>query len=430
MPTGSSDRDVYRAPIGTHDVLAPESTRWRDLVAAFATRAERFGYGLVLTPAFEHVEVFRRVGTATDVVSKEMYEFTDRGGRVLALRPEGSAPVVRAFVEHRPTAPWKAWYVAPQFRYERPQRGRYRQHHQVGVEAIGADDPDLDVEVVDLAWGFLAGLGLGDVRLRLNSMGDEASRAPYLEALRAYLLQHGASLGDEFRARVEQSPLRVLDAKHPDWQDVIERAPQLTEFLTDPAQRAFERVQHGLDALGIPYELDPRLVRGFDYYTGTVFELAAGALDAAQDAIGGGGRFDRLVEQMGGPPASGVGFGIGIERLLLAADAEATFPAPPPTLDAFVVDALGDLSATLLVHELRALGLRADRSYGGRSVKAQWREADRRGARYGVMLGADEAGRGAVAVKSLATGEQLEVPRDAVAAWIEMRRDEASEATP
>ncbi|MEZ5169809.1 MAG: histidine--tRNA ligase [Acidimicrobiia bacterium] len=420
--------DAFRAPTGTHDVLSPESSRWSGLIAAFARRAERFGYGLAITPVFEHLEVFRRVGAGTDVVRKEMYTFTDAGERELALRPEGTAPVVRAFVEHRPTPPWKAWYVAPHFRYERPQRGRYRQHHQLGVEAIGVDDPDLDVEVVDLAHGFFTDIGLSDVRLRLNSMGDEESRPAYRAALRSYLLDHADGLGGDFVERVEASPLRVLDSKRSDWREIIERAPQITEYLSDAAQNSFERVQRGLDALAIPYELDPRLVRGFDYYTGTTFEFTVEDLDAAQDAIGGGGRYDRLAEEMGGPAAPGIGFGIGIERLLLAADAQGVVGSRVQRPDAFVVDALGGLEAVRVVHELRSLGLRADRSYGGRSVKAQWRQADRSDARFGVMLGADEASRGAVAVKNLDTGDQTEVDRDEVAAWIETRLETPHDA--
>jgi histidyl-tRNA synthetase len=424
-PTSRPDPAVYRAPIGTHDVLPPESSRWIDAVATFAARARRFGYGLVVTPIFEHVEVFQRVGASTDVVRKEMYEFDDKGGRRLALRPEGTAPVVRAFVQHRPPVPWKVWYLSPHFRYERPQKGRYRQHWQLGAEVLGVDDPDVDVEVIALAHGFYRDLGSTRVRLLLNSMGDAQSRPAYLAALRSYLLDHGATLGDEFRARVEQNPLRVLDAKQPDWQDVIERAPQLTEYLSDAAAAHFERVQEGLGDLGIAFELDPRLVRGFDYYTSTTFEFVSDVLDAAQNAVGGGGRYDRLAEDMGGPSTPGIGFGIGIERVLIARDAEAGGAGVPsaPALDAFVVDAMDRGAATVLVAELREAGLAADRAYGDRSVKAQWKLADRSGARFAVMLGRREATHDAVAVKDLRDpdGAQLEVPRREVAGWIRAR---------
>jgi histidyl-tRNA synthetase len=412
----------YRAPVGTHDVLPPASSRWIALVEAFATRAARFGYGLVVSPIMEHVEVFQRVGGATDVVRKEMYELTDRADRRLALRPEGTAPVVRAYVQHHPTPPWKVWYVAPHFRYERPQKGRYRQHWQVGAEVLGVDDPDVDVEIIALAHGFYRDLGLHQVSLLLNSMGAPQDRHRFVAVLRDYLLDHGRDLGPEFLDRAATHPLRLLDAKVEAWQDVIERSPQLTEHLSDASLRHFERVQHGLDALGIAYELTPRLVRGFDYYTATTFEFTSATLDSAQNAIGGGGRYDQLAEEMGGPPTPGIGFGIGIERVLIACDAEGAFPGDPARLDAFVIDGLGEhdatQDATVLVAELREAGLGADRAYGGRSVKAQWKLADRSGARYGVMLAPKEAGRGAVAVKDLATGDQLEVPRQQAAGWI------------
>ena len=416
--------EVFRAPKGVHDVLPPESATWASLVGRFADRAERFGYGLIVTPVFEHVEVFRRVGEHTDVVSKEMYEFADKGGRSLALRPEGTASVVRAYVQHRPTPPWKVWYVAPNFRYERAQKGRYRQHWQLGAEVLGVDDPALDVEVIALLDGFFRDLGLSGVTLALNSMGDAQSRPGYVAALREYLLDHAASLGDEFRERVEANPLRVLDTKVQDWQEVVERAPQLTEHLSELALARFEQVQEGLQALGIAYELAPRLVRGFDYYTGTTFEFQSDALDAAQNALGGGGRYDGLAEEMGGPSTPGIGFGAGIERLVSVLDAASLTPSTR-RLDAFVINGLGDagsVKATLLVSELREEGLGADRAYGGRSVPAQWKAADRSRARFGVMLGRDEAARGAVAVKDLESGEQVEVPESGLASWLNDRR--------
>ena len=220
-------------------MLAPESHRWEALVAAFASAAERAGYGLILTPLFEDLAVFQRVGESTDVVRKEMYDFEDKGGRRIALRPEGTAGVARAFAQHNPVVPWKVWYVAPHFRYERPQKGRNRQHWQVGAEALGVDDPELDIEVIALAHGFYRALGLRDVSLSINSMGDEADRAAYVAVLRDYLLAHAGALGDTFRERVEVNPLRLLDSKDPDWQDVIEHAPQITELLGDPARTHF-----------------------------------------------------------------------------------------------------------------------------------------------------------------------------------------------
>jgi histidyl-tRNA synthetase len=425
-------RDVYRAQVGTRDVLPPESDRWEELVGRFAARADRFGYGLVMTPVFEHVEVFQRVGEGTDVVRKEMYELTDKGGRRLALRPEGTAPVVRAFVEHHPTTPWKVWYVAPHFRHERPQKGRYRQHYQLGAEVLGVDDPEVDIEVIALASGFFAALGLSRVTLAINSLGDDVCRPAYLDALRSYLRAHRGELCDDSAARIEDNPLRVLDCKRPQCVEVTERAPQLLEHLCGPCRAHFEAVQGGLEALGIAHEIAPRLVRGLDYYTRTTFEFLSDALDAAQNALGGGGRYDRLAGEMGGSPAPGIGFGIGIERLLIACDAEGVLPTPAPHLDAFVVDALaagesddagegGRAAVVTLLSELRESGLSADRAYGGRSLKAQWRAADRAGARFVVLLGRQEMARGAVAVKDMASGEQVEMPRGHVVSWLHER---------
>jgi histidyl-tRNA synthetase len=421
----SDASDAYRTPKGTHDIVPPQSARWVELVRVFVERAGRFGYELIVTPVFEHAEVFDRLGESTDVVSKEMYEFNDRGGRRLALRPEGTAPVVRAYVQHKKHGPWKVWYLAPLFRYERPQKGRYRQHWQLGIETLGLDDPDVDVEVIAFGHGLLRELGvLEGTQLLLNSMGDRESRAEYVSVLRDYLLAHGEKLGPEFRERVEANPLRILDSKQDDWQDVIERAPQLTEHLGDTSREHFEQVQRGLDELGIHYELAPRLVRGFDYYTSTTFEFVSDALDAAQNAVLGGGRYDNLAEEMGGQPTPGIGFGMGIERLLIVADALGGLPPPETRFDAFVVDGLTrGREALTLTQELREAGLRVDRAYGNRSVSAQWKAAERARAAFGVMLAPDEFSRGAVAVKDLRTGKQVEVPREQVVAWLRAQRE-------
>ncbi|MBV8234326.1 MAG: histidine--tRNA ligase [Acidimicrobiia bacterium] len=396
----------FQAPVGTRDVLPPESTRWERLIALFARRAERSGYGLVVSPMFEDIGVFERVGEATDVVRKEMYDFEDKGGRRMALRPEGTASVVRAWVQHRPTLPFKAWYAAPSFRYERPQAGRYRQHHQLGVEALGTDDADLDVEVIALAWGLYADVGLGAVRLLLNSLGDATCRPAYLDALRAYLTEHRAELCDEHKARLEENPLRVLDCKRESCMRVTEGAPRMVDHLCDECAAHFSRVREGLGELDIPFELAPRLVRGLDYYTRTTFEFQAPALESAQNGIGGGGRYDALTEQLGGPPTPGIGFGIGIERVLLACDAEGVFPAPPAAVAVFVVDVTGSV-ALRLVEELREAGVGADRAFDRRSMKAQFKLADRSGARLAVVVGPDELERGIAKLQSL-TGDDKE----------------------
>jgi histidyl-tRNA synthetase len=418
-----AERDVFRAPIGTRDVLPPESDRWEELVTAFALRAGRAGFGLLVTPMFEHVEVVQKLGSSTDVVRHEMYDFDDKGGRRLALRADGTASVVRAFVQHRPVTPWKVWYVAPNFRYERPQKGRYRQHWQVGVEVLGVDDAGVDVEVIALAHRFYrSDLGLRQFRLLLNSMGDAESRGRYRDVLLDFWRDHADVLGDEL-ARAEANPFRLLDSKRDDWQDLIDTAPQIGDYLSERSAADFEAVQSGLRALGIDFEISPRLVRGLDYYTGTTFEFQSDALDAAQNAIGGGGRYDRLAEEMGGPATPGIGFGIGIERVLIACDAEEVFGGPESRLDAYVVDLVGGTEGLCLVEELRTMGLAADRAYGNRTLKKQLGAADRSRARWSVMLLPREFGEGHVVVKDLETGKELPVRRDEVAAWLRTKKD-------
>ena len=414
-------RDAQQTPRGTQDIIPPESARWVEVVRTFAERSRRFGYELVITPVFEHVEVFNRLGESTDVLTKEMYEFTDRGNRRLALRPEGTAPVVRAYIQHKKHGPWKVWYLAPLFRYERSQKGRYRQHWQLGIEALDLDDPDVDVEVIAFGHGLLRDLGvLSHTTLLLNSMGDRASRAEYVEVLRKYLLEHGNALGAEFRERVEANPLRVLDSKREDWQDVIERAPQLTEHLSDSSRVHFEQVQRGLDELEIQHELAPRLVRGFDYYTSTTFEFVSSALDAAQNAILGGGRYDDLTEEMGGQPTPGIGFGMGIERLLIAADELGALPRADTRLDVYVIDELtGGREALTLTQELREAGLRVERSYGNRSASAQRKAAERARPAFIVAMTPELFGRGEVVVRTLAARQEIEVPRDQLAGWLQ-----------
>jgi histidyl-tRNA synthetase len=416
----SNPTEAVRAPTGTHDVLWPESARWEAFVTRFALAVQGAGYGLTHTPIFEDVRVFRRgIGESSEVVGKEMYEFEDRGGRRLALRPEGTAPIVRAFVQHHPPLPFKAWYVTPSFRYERPQAGRYRQHHQVGVEALGPADADLDVEVIALADGFFRSLGLRQFTLSINSMGDDTCRPAYVALLAGVLGEHHDELCDEHRTRWAANPLRVLDCKSKACRAITAQAPALVDHLCEPCAAHFARVRQGLESLGVPYVLDNRLVRGFDYYTRTTFEFAALSLNAAQNAIGGGGRYDRLVEMLGGPATPGIGFGIGIERALLACDGEGVFAPDPPALDAFVVDVTGGEAARDLTAALRAAGLRADRAYDGRSMRSQLRSADRSGARVALIVGADELASATVGVRPLrGGGEQTAIPRDEVVAAV------------
>ena len=416
--------ESFQAPKGTRDVIPPESARWEAFIARFAATVEAAGYGLVQGPMFEDLAVFKRMGEGTDVVRKEMYDFTDKGGRHVALRPEGTAGVVRAFVEHRPVVPWKVWYAAPNFRYEAPQAGRLRQHHQLGVEAIGPDDPDLDVEVIVLLADVYRALGLRQVRLLINSMGSSDDRAAYAAAVRAYFEDHVGDLDPDDQEKVQTNPMRVLDSKRPASAAVAAGAPSVLDRLSDEALARFDRVQDGLRAAGAAFELAPRLVRGLDYYTHTTFEFVADALDAAQSTIGGGGRYDGLVEALGGPPTPGIGFGCGIERVLLTCDAEGVFPTPTPSVDAFVVDMVGGDVARDLTLELRRAGLSADRAWGGRSMKAQMKAADRAGAALALLVGGDEQAAGEVTVRDMATGEQRRVARADVVGAVRAARDD------
>ncbi len=412
--------ETFRTPQGTFDVLPPESRAYETLVARFARRARDAGYGLVISPTFEDIGVFRRVGESTDVVRKEMYDFYDKGDppRHLALRPEGTASVVRAFVQHRPAVPWKTWYVAPSFRYERAQAGRYRQHHQLGVEVLGTEDPLLDAEVIALLDGFYAELPLQRMTLHLNSLGDDTCRPAYRAELEAFLAARADQLCDEHRTRFRDNPLRVLDCKDPDCLAVTKDAPWQLDRLCGPCATHFATVREGLDALGVRFSIDKRLVRGLDYYTRTTFEFTAEALESAQNAVGGGGRYDKLAEDLGGPPTPGIGFGTGLERLRMACAAEGADLVGPSPVDAFVVDTTGGLAALRLAQRLRSAGIGTDRAWDSRSFKAQFKLADRSGARVAVIVGPDEAARGAVALKPLRGGDQVEVPDELVVARV------------
>jgi histidyl-tRNA synthetase len=392
----------FSAPVGTRDVLPGEAARWERLIATFAGLIERAGYGLLHTPLFEDLGVFQRLGEGTDVVRKEMYDFEDKGGRRVALRPEGTASVTRAYAQHRPQVnPWKIWYLTPAFRYERPQAGRYRQHHQVGVEALGSPDPDLDVEVIALGHEYLAALGLRRVTLLFNSLGTPADRVAYIDLLRGWLTDRLGDLDPDDRARVETNPMRVLDSKRAATRDATADAPRITDHLSPDAARHFERVLEGLRALEIDVVLEPRLVRGLDYYNHSLFEFTSDVLDTAQAAVLGGGRYDGLVEALGGPPTPGVGFGSGIERVLLACDAEGVFDVPEPSVDVFVVDVTGGDAARDLTVELRRTGIAADRAFDARSMRAQMKAADRSGAALALIVGPKEAAGGQVTVRDL-----------------------------
>ena len=404
------------APRGTHDVLPADAAVRQRVIDVARDAFARYGYGRIVTPTFEETGLFvRGVGASTDVVRKEMYTFEDQGGTSLTLRPEGTAPVVRAFVQHgmhKLPLPVKLWYAAPMFRYERPQAGRFREHWQIGAEAIGSHDPVLDVEVIALLDAIYRRLGLAGLRLRVGSMGDPESRAPYRALLVEYLERYRSSLGDDAQERLRDNPLRLFDTKEARVAEVMADAPKLLDHLSPAAQEHRERVLDGLERLGIAHEEDPSLVRGFDYYTMTVFEFSSDRL-GAQSAVGGGGRYDGLVELLGGPPAPGIGFGAGIERIALALREGEDAGDAPAELDCYLMvpdDALRPVMLPV-IERLRAAGLRCESDLrGGRSLKAMMRHAASLGARRAVIVGPREHEHGVATVRDMESGDQREVP--------------------
>jgi len=387
-----------QAPRGTFDVLPEDGERRLALHAVTRDVLERAGYGFFDSPAFEDTEVFARgVGASTDIVTKEMFTFEDKGGRSLTLRPEGTAGVCRAYAEHgmhKLPQPVKLWYWGPFFRHEAPQAGRFRQFTQSGAEALGSDDPSLDAELILLLAEVLERSGAADVTLRLSSLGDAATRESYGAELKAYLHEHEGELSDEVRGRIDANPLRAFDADHPGTRKVMEGAPRLLDRLAPDDADHFTEVRSLLDSAGLGYELDPTLVRGLDYYTRTVFEFESGEL-GAQNALGGGGRYDALVEHLGGPPTPGVGWAAGIERILLAGQVEAERPRK-----VFVAWTDDVRTAFAVARAVRARGCHAEMEQAGRSLKGQLKHADRIGAAYVVLVG------DGLEVRDMATGEQ------------------------
>jgi histidyl-tRNA synthetase len=411
---------IYRGPKGTYDVYPgggarqesherPELWAWAESIVRDLFR--RYNYAEVRLPIFEEAQLFiRSVGEASDIVRKEMFVFRDKGGRELSLRPEGTAGVVRAYIEHglyKIAQPVKMWYMGPMFRHERQQKGRYRQHVQVGAEVLGSADPLVDIEVISLLYTIHQALGVKDEVVYLNNLGDLATRRRYVPELQAYLRQHESELDPDSKARIETNPLRTFDSKDANTQALLAGAPKIGTFLSEEALGYFEAVKEGLEAVGVPYAVDERLVRGLDYYTLTVFEAKSAAL-GAQDTVGGGGRYNDLVEELGGPEMPGIGFGSGVERILLAAGA----PEEGPKLDAFFVTLTPEarLPAFRLANALRAEGLACDLDYVDRSAKGQFKQADRAGARYAVVIGDEELAAGVCSLRDMATGEQRSIP--------------------
>lgn len=415
------------APRGTTDILPAEARRWAGLESAMREVFARYGYGEIRTPIFEHTELFARgIGEDTDVVEKEMYSFEDRGERSLTLRPEGTAGAVRAYLERRldtEPQPVKLWYAGPMFRYERPQAGRARQFHQLGAECIGTEDPAADVEVIAMVAALFRRLGLTKYELHLNSIGCPECRPAYVRKLRAALEPVRGSLCKSCQDRFERNTLRVLDCKRESCRELTKNAPVILDSLCRDCDGHFAQVRRYLDELAIPYVINTRLVRGLDYYTRTVFEFLSPHL-GAQDALGGGGRYDGLVETLGGPPTPAVGFAAGMERILLAA--EGTLRGEAAALDAYVAT-LGDAGrrvGVVLAERLRRAGLRAELDYMGRSLKAQMRQANRLGAKTVLIIGDDEAKAGTVQLRDMESGDERTVGVDEAVHVLQEKRGE------
>jgi histidyl-tRNA synthetase len=400
-------------PKGTYDVYpgGREPHERPELWAFVEEQARdffrRYNYSEIRTPVFEEAQLFvRSVGEASDIVRKEMFVFEDKGRRELALRPEGTAGVVRAYVEHglyKHAQPLKLFYVGPMFRYEQQQKGRYRQHTQIGVEVLGSADPLVDVEVISLLYGLHQAVGVKDELVYLNNLGDLETRRLYVPELRAFLQKHRSELDPDSVARLETNPLRTFDSKEENTQALLAEAPTIGDFLSQEASAHLGAVEEGLASLGIPYEIDERLVRGLDYYTMTVFEAKSGAL-GAQDTVGAGGRYNGLIAELGGPDLAGIGFGSGVERILLAAASHEA----PSSLGVFIIT-LAPAARPLamkLASSLRAEGIACDLDYAGRSAKGQFRQADRSGAAYAAILGEDELARGVCTVRDMSSGEE------------------------
>src|SRR5512140_701272 len=396
---------------GMNDVLPADIGRWHEMEAVAREVFALYGYREVRTPAVEHAQVFARgVGEATDIVNKEMYVFEDKGEELLALRPEGTAGVVRAFIEHGAyvEGPQKWFYMGPMFRRERPQKGRYRQFHQIGCEAFGVAEPFIDAEQIALLDDYLARLGVR-ARLKLNTVGDRACRPAYLADLKAYLAGRKGELCADCNDRIERNPLRVLDCKVESCQPVLNGAPRLLDRLCDGCRTHFEQVKAALDALGVAYHVQPRLVRGLDYYVRTAYEFTSDAL-GAQSSVLGGGRYDGLVETLGGPPTPGIGFALGQERLAMILE-KGGREARPRTPEVFFVtaDAEGALEALRRGAELRRAGVACDLDPRGGKMKAQFKQAERVGARYAVVLGSNEVRTGQAKLKDVKTREETAV---------------------
>jgi len=406
---------LTNAPKGTKDVLPSQVYKWQYVENAFREACRRYVFKEIRTPVFEHTELFSRgVGDTTDIVEKQMYTFEDYGKRSITLKPEGTSPVVRAFVEHKLYAevqPSKYYYIIPCFRYEKPQSGRLREFHQFGIEIFGTDNMMADAEVIGFASDFLASLGISDLELRINSIGCPECRKVYRNALREFLKLKYDDLCETCKGRYERNPMRILDCKSPVCRELVQGAPVMLDYLCDSCRDAFEDLKRNLDAMEIEYIVDPGIVRGLDYYTKTAFEFVSNKI-GAQGTVCGGGRYDHLIETIGGPPVPGVGFGLGIERLLLLMETTGIEIPEPENLEVFIA-VMGERAKTFglkLLRDLRRQGIIAEMDCLGRNIKGQFKYADRLGAKYTIVIGDNELDQNMVSVKNMKTSEQRQVP--------------------
>ncbi len=415
-----------KAPRGTVDILPKDAKKWQYVENEIKRICNHYCYEEIRTPIFEHTELFQRgVGDTTDIVQKEMYTFEDRGGRSLTLRPEGTASVVRAFVQNKlhgaVNQPVKMYYFGPMFRYERPQQGRMRQLNQFGVEVLGSSDPAVDAEVIDLAMTCYQKLGLSSLKLFINSLGDQESRQDYRNALVEHFTPHQSELCSDCQSRLAQNPLRILDCKTDRDHPAMKTAPAILDYLNDESKEYFEKVKEYLEAMGIDYEVDQNLVRGLDYYNHTAFEIMSEAEGfGAITTLAGGGRYNGLVEELGGPDTPGIGFAMGIERLLMALEVENIELPVNEALDCFVI-AQGEMAqkeGVKVVHQLRQQNVQVDKDYQQRKMKGQFKAADRLKAKYTIVLGESELEKQVANVKAMDTGDQVEVPLDKIVDYV------------
>lgn len=411
---------------GVKDILPEEALRWTEVERKARDVFARYGYGEIRVPAFERTELFSRgIGDTTDIVTKEMYTFPDKGGDSITLRPEATASICRAYVQNSLYAQAgvaKLFCIGPMFRYERPQAGRYRQFHQIDAEAMGTDDPALDAEVILMLMEFLESVGLTGLSLQLNNIGDAECRPAYSKALLKYLKKETAGMGEEIGERVEKNPLRFLDSKNPEHQEIIARAPTIDKFWNERCRDHLATLCGHLDRAGVRYEKNPALVRGLDYYCLTVFEVTSENL-GAQNAVCGGGRYDTLVEELGGPPTPAIGFAVGMERLLQLTEGVDGGKNKRLTVEVFIV-ALGEgaeAESLTLATALRSRGIRTDRTFGGGSMKSQMKRADRSGARYVLVLGEDEIAKGVISLRDMTESKQEEISRGEVENYLASR---------